>query len=281
MRHSVSALVLLVIAVACGSSAPVRPVSYPESESPEREPLPEPAPKPLTCEQRIQRAKAKQKPEAELAGYKAACDASCAEGCRLLGLMYADRRGVAGDYEAAKQGYESACELGDGDGCAELGDLTLERSRNAKEAAHQYSLGCDLKSGVACAKLAYLYKIGRGAELDPTKALDLYERGCTLGGNLGCSGAARMLELSPADDEHVKALDKRALELNTARCNAGDARHCLLLGDAYLDGHGVDKDVKRALELYRRACQSGDKRACEAAKGVVSGTGSAGSRDGR
>ena len=278
MLRAVSALLLLVVAAACGSSAPVQSVPYPKAERPAREPIPKPAPKPPSCEQRIQRAKAKPEPEAELAAYKAACDANCAEGCRLLGLMYAERRGVAGDYEAAKQGYESSCELGDGDGCAELGDLTLERAGNAKGAAHQYSLGCDLKSGVACAKLAYLYKIGRGAELDPTKALELYEHGCSLGGSLGCSGAARMLEQSPPDAEHVKALDKRALELNNSRCNAGDARHCHQLGDAYLDGHGVAKDVKRALELYRIACQSGDKHACEAAKGVVAGASSQGSR---
>jgi TPR repeat protein len=277
MLRALGALLVLV-AVACGSSAPMKPVSYPNSDKAEREAAPEPPPKPLTCEQRIQRAKAKQKPEAALAAYKAACDASCAEGCRLLGVMYAEGRGVAGNYDAAKQGYETACELGNGDGCADLGDFALERARNAKEAAHHYALGCELSSGLACAKLAYLYKIGRGAELDPSKALELYERGCSLGGSLGCSGAARMLELSPADEEHVKELDQRALELNTSRCDAGDARYCVLLGDAYLDGHGVAKDVKRALELYRRACESGSKHACEAMKGVVSGTGSQGNR---
>lgn len=258
-------------AAACGSGAAVTPVSYPKAPGEgvgRREP-----PKPPTCEERINRAQAKRKPEAQVAGYKAACDANCSEGCRLLGTMYAERRGVEGDYDAAKRSYQTACELGDGDGCAELGELTLERTRNAKDAAHHYSLGCELKSGRACANLAYLHKIGRGAELDPTKALELYERGCTLGASLGCSGAARMLELSPADEKHVKALDQRAFELNTTRCDAADTRHCILLGDTYLEGHGVTKDVKRALELYRRACQMGDPKGCEASKGVVSGAG--------
>jgi TPR repeat protein len=257
----------------------VKPIAHPTGDSAERETThPEPAPKPPSCEQRIKRAKAKLKPEAELAGYQAACDASCAEGCRLLGLMYAERRGVAGNYDAAKHGYEAACELGNGDGCADLGDLALDHARNAKEAAHHYSLGCDLKSGLACAKLAYLYKIGRGAELDPTKALELYELGCSLGGSLGCSGAARMLDLSPADEQHVKELDKRAFELNSSRCDAGDGAHCVLLGDAYLGGHGVDKDTKRALELYRGACDRGSKQACDAMKELVSGGSHQGAR---
>ncbi|HEY3500067.1 MAG TPA: tetratricopeptide repeat protein [Polyangiaceae bacterium] len=277
MLRAVGTLVVLLVVTACGSGPSVTQASYPKSSSDEARQR-KSAPKPPTCEQRISKAKAKRKPEAELAGYKAACDANCSEGCRLLGLMYAEQRGVAGDYDAAKQGFQSACELGDGDGCADLGELTLERTRNAKEAAHHYSLGCELKSGRACAKLAYLHKIGRGAELDPTKALDLYERGCRLGASLGCSGAARMLDLSPSDDEHVKALDQRALELNTRHCNAADTRHCILLGDSYLEGHGVTKDVKRALELYRRACQMGDKNGCEASKGVVSGSGERGSR---
>jgi TPR repeat protein len=192
--------------------------------------------------------------------------------------MYEERRGVEGNYDAAKRGYQTACELGDGDGCADLGDLTLERARNAKEAAHQYALGCELKSGQACAKLAYLHKVGRGTELDPEKALELYEQGCSLGGSLGCSGAARMLELSPADNEHVKALDKRAFELDTSGCNAGDATHCYRLGDAYLGGYGVEPDVKRALELYRVACGSGAKGACERLDQVVSGKGGAAKR---
>lgn len=267
----------LLLATACGSSAPLTPVSHPKAGTERDATHARPAPPP-SCEQRINSAKAKLQPEAELAGYRAACDASCAEGCRLLGLMYTDHRGVAGNYDAAKQGYESACELGNGDGCADLGDLALERARNAKEAAHHYSLGCELKSGQACAKLAYLYKIGRGAELDPGKALELYEQGCSLGGSLGCSGAARMLELSPADAEHVKALDQRALELNTSRCDAGDSRHCLLLGNAYVDGHGVGRDVKHALELYRRACQTGVEDACEAMKALVSGSSKQGKR---
>jgi TPR repeat protein len=211
---------------------------------------------------------AKRKPEAELAAYRAACDAHCAEGCRLLGLMYASARGVDGDYEAAKQSYGNACELGDGDGCADLGDLALARAGSASDAARHYTLGCELKSGLACAKLAYLHQVGRGVALDPTKALELYEQGCSLGGSPGCSGAARMLELSPADEAHVKELDRRALELNTKGCDAGDAFHCSELGGAYRDGHGVAKDVKRALGLYQRACQSGVKQACEAMKAM-------------
>ena len=76
--------------------------------------------------------RAKRKAENELAGYRAACDAHCAEGCRLLGLMYAEARGVAGDYDAAKQNYGAACELGDGDGChgGAAGGARRARSRS-------------------------------------------------------------------------------------------------------------------------------------------------------
>jgi TPR repeat protein len=101
------------------------------------------------------------------------------------------------------------------------------------------------------------YKAGRGVEVDPNHALELYERACAAESSLGCSGQARMLEWAPAEAEHVKKLEAHAAELNDTRCKQGDDFYCTLLGDAYKDGRGVTKDLRRALQLYGAACRNG------------------------
>jgi TPR repeat protein len=296
-----SLLFLFFTASACGSAAPERPAVSVAPTTDARGAESKPVRK-QTCDERLRLAETRTSPEAKLDAYSSACAAGCATACDSagtlrkqgppelrnesdavglfergcaakithacveLGFLYRTGRGVAGDYEAAKKAYKTACDLEDGDGCSGLGDLARDRAGDHRAAAEQYAAGCDYGSGLACAALGDLYKVGRGVSLDPEKALEYYERACSKDGSAGCAAAARMLDLSSADAPKIEAFEQKVLKLSTPRCDAGDAYHCSLLGDAYRDGRGVPKDPVRARRLSKLGCDGGIPRGCDGLK---------------
>jgi TPR repeat protein len=296
-----SLLLVVLAASACGSSAPERPAVHTPAAKDQSSTDSKPRRK-QTCEERLKLAETRTTLEAKLDAYRSACNAGCATACDSagtlrkqgppelrnesdavalfergcaakithacveLGFLYRTGRGVAGDYEAALKSYKTACDLEDGDGCAGLGDLARDRAGDYRAAAEQYAAGCDFGSGLACAALGDLYKIGRGVSLDPEKALEYYERGCSKDGSAGCAAAARMLELSTADAPKIETFEQKVLKLSGPRCEAGDAYHCSLLGDAYRDGRGVPKDPVRARRLSKIGCDGGIPRGCDGLK---------------
>lgn len=46
------------------------------------------------------------------------------------------------------------------------------------------------------------------------------------------------------------------------KCNNGDARSCLNLGNLYYDGDGVKQDYKKASELFGKSCEMGYANGC-------------------
>jgi len=75
-----------------------------------------------------------------------------------------------------------------------------------------------------CSNLAVMYEKGRGVAQDYSKALNLYQQGCS-GGN----------------------------ELN-----------CYNLGLMYEEGRGVSQSDAEALVFYSKSCELSDKNGCEA-----------------
>jgi TPR repeat protein len=305
MQTRLHLLWFVLATAACGAASSERPPMQPATPSSDAADSARKPRRKQTCEERLELAAKKTEAEAKLTAYRSACAAGCAAACDSagtlrkqgppelrndsdaaalfergcaakiahacveLGFMYRTGRGVAGDYEAAVKAYRSACDLNDGDGCAGIGDLARDRAGDNAAAAAAYAEGCDLGSGLACALLGDLYKIGRGVSLDPERALEFYERACEKDGCAGCASAARMLELSPADAPKVEAFEQKVLKLGTPRCDAGDAYHCSLLGDAYRDGRGIAKDPVRARKLYRTGCDGGIPRGCDGLKSLA------------
>ncbi|HKO50753.1 MAG TPA: tetratricopeptide repeat protein [Polyangiaceae bacterium] len=206
--------------------------------------------------------------------FQRACAGRSASGCCHLALMHRMGRGVPQDYDAAKKAYAKACDAGDGDGCGGLGDMfehQVSFASDSEKAARHYSRGCELGSAISCAGLADLYRAGRGVSADANRALDLYKRGCVQGSSYGCTGAAKLLEQDPATAAKAEEFARTAVKLNTAECDDGDPYNCSLLGDAYREGRGVQKDLNRAFQLYQSGCKNGMQAGCDGLRALTPG----------
>ena len=200
--------------------------------------------------------------------FERACTAKDARGCIHLGELRELGQGTARDLAAATRAYDAACELRDGDGCAAHGELLETEASDLTAAVAEYTRGCALDSGRACAKLAAMHERGAEVAREPARALELYERACELKAATGCIGAARLLAAAPdgGNSAQIEPLERTAAALAAQGCNDGEAQACALLGDAYRDGAGVEKDVKRAARLYALGCKEGVEAACEGLK---------------
>ncbi len=222
------------VVVACGSDPPPRDAT--NAPGLEVQPASSPtAKKRLSCGERLKPLlqQAKGDARAELEVYDHSCDAGCVEACERAALLF-----------------------------------HLSFATDSKKDARTIWRYCELGSGLACALLGDRYKAGRGVELDPNHALELYERACGQESSLGCSGQARMLDFATAEADNVKRLEARAVELNERHCKQGDPFYCTLLADAHRDGRGVPKDMRRAIQLYSGACRSGLTLACNREKSL-------------
>jgi len=200
--------------------------------------------------------------------YERACTAKVPRGCVHLGELRERGQGTARSLAGARQAYDTACDLRDGDGCAAHGELLEAEPPDLAGAVAEYTRGCALDSGRACARLAQAHERGGEVPREPERAIELYERACELKAAIGCVGAARLLRTAAegVDSARIEQLERRAVALAADGCNDGEAQACALLGDAYRDGAGVEKDVKRAARLYALGCKEGVEAACEGLK---------------
>ena len=234
MRAAALGSILVITVAACGSGEPPARDATREKSAPAPAPKPSAPAKPLTCEERVQPQLKKAKDaRAKLDLYEKSCDGGCVEACDRGATLF----------------------------------LLSFATDSAKDSRYLWR-DCELGSGVACALLGDRYKAGRGVDVDPNHALELYERACKQEVSLGCSGQARMLEWATSEADNVKKLEAHAAELNELHCKQGDPFYCTLLADAYKEGRGVSKDLRRAIQLYTAACRDGLTRACETEKSL-------------
>lgn len=52
------------------------------------------------------------------------------------------------------------------------------------------------------------------------------------------------------------------------KCNNGDARSCLVLGNLYRYEDGVMKDYNKAMEFFGKACDLGEQEGCDTYKEI-------------
>ena len=169
---------------------------------------------------------------------------------RLGGRSAPDACRESGDASRCQE----ACDAGDGESCARLAEH-LERGagmpRDDARAAALYGRACDAGEPSGCAGLGRLARLGRGGlPRDPARAARLFQR--------ACDARVDRRTRRPSDDDwgHAARPPRRA-------ARADGTRGCALLGEAYRDGAGVDRDEARAVRLFRDACDEGDLLGCK------------------
>ncbi|MEO8703941.1 MAG: tetratricopeptide repeat protein [Kofleriaceae bacterium] len=138
----------------------------------------------------------------------------------------------------------------DGTRCFELAQ-SLDGA--PKQAA--FMRACDLKAAGGC-----IYAGRALAKTDPTAAAQLYQRGCDLGGNVGCFQLAE----SYLNGTGVTKDVARARALFVTSCEKANAEGCAFASDLFEEA----KDRPRATELALKACELDPKEqpaACNSA----------------
>lgn len=222
--------------------------------------------------------------------YKKSCDGGFADGCAELGnAMYPMDEHMDAEAAAALAVLNKACDMGSGRGCDVAGDLLQDKdykTLDLKAAAKRYARGCDLGTGSACSSLADMFFKGRGLPQDNKKGVLMLALGCQGGGGDECAELAS----SYAKGKHDLTADKdlayrymrRACELDVSYCYDGakyandaskdadavklaahgckgdDWESCLILGDYYKKGRGVEADEAKAKAAWSQACKNGD-----------------------
>ncbi len=162
--------------------------------------------------------------------YRAGCDGQSARGCLQTGRLLARGQGVRKDLRAALRHFDRACQLGAAEGCAAAGTLRyLGKGAPADRdrAAHLFDRACKGGAGLGCLRLGVLYARGEDKALigrDVSRALRLYERGCTLCDGQACLLAAQRLADEPTAVERSTAWRAEACRLGVAAACAPMAR---------------------------------------------------------
>jgi len=154
---------------------------------------------------------------------------------------------------------------------------SLFKRREGPRAVQVLDKGCELKSPLACTRLAFELEEGEhGVPQDLAKAAKLYDKACDMGVVRACVGLAAMIEDgrgTPRNDKRLKivrgkieALDKAPLrpaplaaqmQADEDACRKSkDAARCISAGTAM-----QDVDAVKAEELYRIGCTA-NKNVC-------------------
>jgi len=188
--------------------------------------------------------------------YRFACESGAAAGCRGLGGLYRDGRGIEADLPRAKALLEQACAAGDALSCVDAAELTLRVTSDATLATELLVQACNRGVGSACIRVL---QAERGkAQLTAERERSLLEQACEGGDPSGCSllGDAFLQGLiAPQSSSHA------AMHYRSA-CDAGLSEACLRLAVLTEEGNGVLRDASAAVDLYSRACGAGLTNAC-------------------
>lgn len=166
---------------------------------------------------------------------------------------YMSGTNVRRNYESARRYFEIGANSGDAN-CmcqlAEIYDKGLGVVVSQERALCWYTKAADNKDKNACKFAAQRYEKGEGTPKDPDKAKKYYLLGSELG-NSDCTVAAALLFAQKTDtNSHREAvrLCNMAIQQGTQ-----DARIYQVLGKAYMDGQGTEKNYEKAREMFRLA----------------------------
>ena len=178
--------------------------------------------------------------------------------------MYEQGRGTARDDVEAARWYQTAADEGHARAARNLAKM-YETGRgvpqnDAKALAlyRQAAAGGEASAGF---KVGQFLERGRGTAADPVAAVEHY-RAAARAGDVGAQLAlARLFRTDendvPEDPTRSARWYGEALQQLEADARRGDAQAREQLGDLYLKGRGVPKNVEQALVLYEGAARGG------------------------
>ena len=157
------------------------------------------------------------------------CDGGSMQGCGLLGIAYANGKGVTQDEVRGRSWMQAGCN------------------------------GSDAQS---CNALAQMHANGKGGvPRDSVKAITFWKQACTSPQSVAESCAN--LGAGYLKGAGVMRDDVRAGQYLSQGCEGGVALGCTLLASMYETGTSVTaKSVTRAAEFYKRGCDGKNEAAC-------------------
>jgi TPR repeat protein len=172
--------------------------------------------------------------------------------CVTAGLAYERSR----DFERAINVYKLACDNDHAAACYFLASLYRSNSQadDAENLAHRYSRkACDLGDADGCGTLGLTYILGIGTEVNRSKGLSIYLKGCDARNYSSCEIAGTLLI---SDDPEM------AIQLYRKACLNQYTQSCVTWGKAVRDGPWVERDLKEAFDLFLFACQKESEEGC-------------------
>jgi len=189
------------------------------------------------------------------------CSGRLPMGCFNYGWLLHQGLGVPRDTSAALEHYTYACEQDIGVACNALALILTDEQEppdNAR-ALPLFEKACGAEVPAACMSAGSMYQNGDGVAANLTEAARLYRLsyegeiglGCVALGNLTLEGEAGLVK-SPT----------RALDLYRRGCDLDPTVGCYVYGMALTGGAGIQPDLKRAEKTLDRACRAGHADAC-------------------
>ncbi len=173
---------------------------------------------------------------------------------------------ASGAPDLANRLFEEACRFDEARSCFNTG-LDLETRADRPGAPVQlraaalsaYRTACSLGFERGCVDAARLLLEPAWGELDPPKALRMFDQACRRGEAEGCERQADFYykgELVPRDFARAAALYQRACD------TANRPNSCFNMGLMAERGRGLASDYNAALRYYRLACRAGSLAGC-------------------
>ena len=137
--------------------------------------------------------------------------------------------------------------------------LGLKISPDYNKARRLFENGCNVGDELGCSGLGMIYQEGLGVSQDSDKARRLFQQACNGGDDLGCFalGALYVAGLGVSQDYD------QAQRLFQKVCTDDDNVHgCAGLADLYHEGLVFSQDYDKALRLYQQACNGEDAGGC-------------------
>jgi TPR repeat protein len=192
-----------------------------------------------------------------------ACTGGLTRACVRWAEMLRAGDSVAEDDTRAAAIEEAACSSGDAEACADVGDdhdKGYGLAKDEESALKFWTRACEGGSGYGCFCQGLAIQNGT-SENDIENAIEVFDKGCRLGGGEACDELGRLATVS-RNYFYVADLERAARYFDWA-CALEDATGCFNLATAYLEGEGVDKSASRAARLLYRGCGLDDGRSCE------------------
>ncbi len=173
-----------------------------------------------------------------------------------IGAAYLSGNGVEADYPAAQKWLLKAADGGLSSAEERLGYLFyngLGVEQDYSQARTWYERAAELNNSAACAALGGIYLQGDGIEADKDRAIEWFRKAA----EDEHPGALRTLAELKFSEQNADGDYSEALNLCRRAMDGGDIEAICLLGQAYENGWGVEKNLEKAGELYEKAKSSG------------------------